>query len=424
MNCVDSIANGIASAIVINTDNPHEFRWYRGTDISGTPAFTGQNWTDRTSGLYTVMAVDQQFATCISEPVTIEVQRATEDPIVLINEVSPVTHCDPDRPNGVLNAITENGVSGYTFDWYANEQLYSTGSVPTNLGNREYRLVVTNDVTLCSTTMTATPSTAFAFVPPPDVNILSERTSCIEPNGSVTASINNQVTNHIYRYYNKFSNIELNNYVEDYIMYDLDTSTYYVTAEDRTTGCISQPKEFIIANDTYFPEIEVTTVASSCEDADGEANVIISDMTKDFDVTWYSEDGFEANLKELVYIPRGIYTVDVEGSDGCVSTLTTEVKGDVKVYNGVSPNSDGMNDFFKITCLEHFPENRVRIYNRAGVLVWEQDGYDISSERRFEGISNRGLSVLGTELPIGTYFYVIEKNDGSKANVGYLELKR
>jgi hypothetical protein len=66
----------------------------------------------------------------------------------------------------------------------------------------------------------------------------------------------------------------------------------------------------------------------------------------------------------------------------------------------------------------------VRIYNRAGLLVYEQNGYDNSSEKRFEGISNRGISLLGKELPIGTYFYVIDKNDGSKGTVGYLELKR
>jgi hypothetical protein len=57
---------------------------------------------------------------------------------------------------------------------------------------------------------------------------------------------------------------------------------------------------------------------------------------------------FESQLKEIVLHPKGyIYTVDVEGTDGCITTMTTEVKGDVKVYNGVSPNNDGMNDFFK-----------------------------------------------------------------------------
>jgi hypothetical protein len=59
------------------------------------------------------------------------------------------------------------------------------------------------------------------------------------------------------------------------------------------------------------------------------------------------------------------------------------------------------------------------------MLVYEQDGYDMyNPEKRFNGISNRGTSILGTELPIGTYFYVVDKNDGSNAKVGYLELVR
>jgi gliding motility-associated-like protein len=272
--------------------------------------------------------------------------------------------------------------------------------------------------------MTTIPSVLYAYVPSPEVSILSERSSCLEPNGTVTANIANAVTNHIFKYFNAFSGEELTNYVEDYVVHGLDTSSYYVTAEDRSTGCVSDPTTFTIADETYYPEVELVTEPSSCEDADGSANVIIGDMTRDFEVTWVGDNGFESNLQELVYVPRGIYTAHVEGTDGCVTTITTEIKGDVKIYNGVSPNNDGMNDFFKITCLEHFPDNRVRIYNRAGVLVWEMDGYDIYTENRFEGISNRGLSVLGTELPIGTYYYVIEKNDGSKAHVGYLELKR
>ena len=44
--------------------------------------------------------------------------------------------------------------------------------------------------------------------------------------------------------------------------------------------------------------------------------------------------------------------------------------------------------------------------------------------RRFEGVSNKGASVIGTELPIGTYFYVINKRDGSTPQAGYLELNR
>jgi hypothetical protein len=66
----------------------------------------------------------------------------------------------------------------------------------------------------------------------------------------------------------------------------------------------------------------------------------------------------------------------------------------------------------------------VKIFNRGGLLVYEQSNYDSNTERRFAGISNKGISLLGTELPIGTYFYVVDKNDGTKPKVGYLELVR
>jgi large repetitive protein len=40
----------------------------------------------------------------------------------------------------------------------------------------------------------------------------------------------------------------------------------------------------------------------------------------------------------------------------------------------------------------------------------------------FDGVSNKGISIMGTNLPDGTYFYVIDKHDGSKPLAGYLEI--
>jgi hypothetical protein len=63
----------------------------------------------------------------------------------------------------------------------------------------------------------------------------------------------------------------------------------------------------------------------------------------------------------------------------------------------------------------------VRIFNRAGTLVYEAEGYD-NIDVYFDGKSNRGIAVLGNNLPDGTYFYVIDKRDGSKPVAGYLEI--
>ncbi len=424
-NCPIEIANGITSANVINTINSYNYNWYVGSEAAYNPDHIGATWDGRPVGFYTVVAVDKNLATCISEPVVIKVEDATKKPLVVINELSPVTNCDPERPNGVLSAVTKNGVGGHTFEWFLNDKPYTTGPIASNLGLMDYTLIVTNNVTQCKTTMVSGPTKLLSLVPAPDVDILNERTSCLEPDGSATASISGNVTDYIFNYYNKYSGEELSNLFVDYVIYDLDTSTYLVTAEDRTSGCISEPTEFAVSNETYFPEIDIIVNPSSCQEPSGAADVVITDLTRDFKVTWYGENGFEENLKELVYIPAGKYTVVVEGTDGCTTSAETEVKEDVIIYNGVSANNDGMNDYFQIICLEYFPENNVKIFNRAGMLVYEQNFYDMTDPaKRFDGISNRGTSVTGKDLPIGTYFYVVNKNDGSKAKVGYLELNR
>jgi hypothetical protein len=54
-------------------------------------------------------------------------------------------------------------------------------------------------------------------------------------------------------------------------------------------------------------------------------------------------------------------------------------------------------------------------------MVYEADGYD-NSGVFFDGKSNKGISLMGNNLPAGTYFYIIDKHDGSRPLAGYLEL--
>ncbi|MCG8306114.1 MAG: gliding motility-associated C-terminal domain-containing protein, partial [Cytophagales bacterium] len=424
-NCPVEIANGIVTAQVINSNENFEYLWYSGSEAKATPDFVGNTWYNKTIGYYTVVAVDEQFGTCISEPVVIEVEDATVNPNIILSEIHPITNCDPEKPNAVVSASADGGVSGYTFDWYEDNELYYTGPVASNLGSAIYKVVVTNNVTQCKSSKDVIPSVLFDEVPSPEVTILSELTSCISPDGQATATVEGNVKDYIFRYYRKHDNSSVDNLFIDNIIYDLDSSTYLVTAENRITGCVSDPTEFSISNEQYYPVIDVIADPSDCQEPNGAANVIISDMTRDFKVTWIGENGFETQQKELVYIPIGKYIVEVEGTDGCITSAEAEVKGDVIIYNGVSANYDGLNDFFAIVCLEYFPDNNVKIYNRAGLLVYEQNFYDMNDpNKRFEGFSNKGASVIGTELPVGTYFYVVDKNDGSKAKVGYLELNR
>ena len=113
----------------------------------------------------------------------------------------------------------------------------------------------------------------------------------------------------------------------------------------------------------------------------------------------------------------------VTAVNNCVRVEEFEVPIDIFNFNGISKNGDGMNEWFEIACIGDFPNNNVKIFNRNGSLVWVADGYD-NVQVFFDGLANRGIDVLGTELPDGTYFYAIDKGDGSKPVSGFLELLR
>ncbi|WP_299795776.1 gliding motility-associated C-terminal domain-containing protein [uncultured Maribacter sp.] len=103
------------------------------------------------------------------------------------------------------------------------------------------------------------------------------------------------------------------------------------------------------------------------------------------------------------------------------------VETGISVFNEViTPDNDGVNDFFRIENIESFPNNKVQIYNRWGVIVYEMIGYD-NVTNTFQGVSNGRATISeDSELPVGVYFYVIKyENDGDNLDkAGYLYINR
>src|SRR5690606_28735294 len=89
------------------------------------------------------------------------------------------------------------------------------------------------------------------------------------------------------------------------------------------------------------------------------------------------------------------------------------------VYNFVSPNEDGQNDFLIIANIENFPENRFTLSNRWGDKVFELDNYD-NKERVFRGKTNVGGE---QDLSSGTYFYTLETKADGKKTTGFLVVR-
>ena len=150
---------------------------------------------------------------------------------------------------------------------------------------------------------------------------------------------------------------------------------------------------------------------------------IVSDDEQD--TTW--TDMIESSQFEGVQTSTlTIINVDYEGFDNtqyrvkvtgrgytCSFVLSDPINLDVKIRDlhlpqGFSPNNDEVNDMWFITGIKYYPNNKVQIYNRWEIKVWEIDGYDNENpEKFFDGIANFG-NTDGKLLPETVYFYVVD----------------
>ena len=91
------------------------------------------------------------------------------------------------------------------------------------------------------------------------------------------------------------------------------------------------------------------------------------------------------------------------------------------IHNKFSPNGNDVNNVFYIDCIQNYPNNKLEIFNRWGNIVYSKLGYD----NTFAGISNgRAVISKDKELPAGTYYYVLDLGDGTKAKVGWLYIAK
>jgi gliding motility-associated-like protein len=97
------------------------------------------------------------------------------------------------------------------------------------------------------------------------------------------------------------------------------------------------------------------------------------------------------------------YIVVVTDTNGCVNSDTIYVRPIPQIVfpNGFTPNGDGINDDWQIDYIDQFPNSVVEVYNRWGQMLFRSVGYT----QRWDGRYN------GEELPVGTYYYIIELND-------------
>ena len=172
--------------------------------------------------------------------------------------------------------------------------------------------------------------------------------------------------------------------------------------DDDTLTIINTPLVIdIIGNDTVngaFISLEVLTFPANGTIDLGANNNFIYTPAREF----CGVDSFQYVLSTST------------GQDTATVTITVLCE-ELTIYNGFSPNGDGVNDTWIILGIERFPNNRVQIFNRWGNKVYDRQGY--TNDDPFSGQWD------GNDLPDGTYFYLIEDGEGEQYS-GWLQIHR
>ena len=84
------------------------------------------------------------------------------------------------------------------------------------------------------------------------------------------------------------------------------------------------------------------------------------------------------------------------------------------IPNAFSPNGDGINDTWIIDYLNSYPGVTVQVFNRYGQAVYRSVGYS----RPWDGTYNN------QPLPVGTYYYVIDRKVAAPKISGWVAILR
>jgi gliding motility-associated-like protein len=114
------------------------------------------------------------------------------------------------------------------------------------------------------------------------------------------------------------------------------------------------------------------------------------------------------------------YFYSYTASNGCVYSDDVRISFErpIIIMNTLTPNDDGINDFWEIRDANKYPAIKVNVYDRWGQRIFNSIGY--GGDKKWDG------TFLGSKVPDGVYYYVIELGTGQKGHTfsGYVTVIR
>ena len=196
-----------------------------------------------------------------------------------------------------------------------------------------------------------------------------------------------------------YSTDTLRVYSEGFIMANADA--YTINPNDSLTFDVLENDVISLRNNLSFIITKYPNDGKLREEADGTITYIPNR-------NYFGRDNFRYKICNTAcgeLCDTAIVTLGVEG---------VSASGECIIPNVISPNGDGDNDRFVISCISQFPDNYLSIFNRAGRVVYETSNYQNDWEGTYK---NR-------PLPTGTYFYILQLDKDKEPIQGFISLFR
>jgi gliding motility-associated-like protein len=196
---------------------------------------------------------------------------------------------------------------------------------------------------------------------------------------------------------------------------------YTLTVTDAS-GCNPVTVQYTIHNqqtDIAPPSVNNLQLCSP-----GTAILVVNNpVTGDSYQLYDSENGnlplTESGDGKLNFNVKANTTVYISQLKGSCESARTPVKitvgiSGLNIPNTITPNGDGVNDYWSIPGMENYPNAVVQVFTRYGQQVFESHGY----AHPFDGALN------GQQLSVGVYYYIINLNSNCNLLTGNLTILR
>ena len=404
---ISSCSKNNGSVTGIKVDGATQYQWL---DANHKVVATTPDLQNASAGDYTLTASNSYGCTETSKPYHIGQQLPTQFPVYTDVIVSS---CLGDN-NGSVSVTTDALVK--SLRWQNSQgQTISTASDLTGVPTGVYQLYFT-DQNGCES--------LYGSFTVPELNKFTvaqagqaTNDQCGLKNGSISATV---ITGGLPPYTYKWVNAGGVQVGSGNALTNIPKGNYTLNVVDTKCGdvdityTINEQSEDVTA-----PSVNNAQLCSS-----GTAILTVNNPVTSSTYRLYDSQTSTQPLDEQ---PGGSFTVSVNSSrnyfisqlTGTCESSRAEVKVTVgisalNIINAFTPNGDGINDYWKITGIENYPDATVRVFNRYGQKEFDSKGYAVPFDGRYDG----------KILPPGVYYYIINLSNNCNMLSGSLTIIR